>query len=88
MKKDNRDNNNNNFNNDGNFGINEITSFYKNNKQVINGLGIAALAGFAVFSIVKWLPIQDIVSKIEDKFDEKFTDREFASNRQEREYAQ
>lgn len=86
-----RDNNNNNNNQKSNFNLKDswgqVTDFYQDNRTLINGIGIAVLAGAAVYSIVKWLPFEEIVNKIEEKFDEKFADREFSSQEQEGAYA-
>jgi hypothetical protein len=59
--------------------IKSLTRFYNDNKSVINGIGIATLAGVAVYSLVKWVPFSEIVNKIEEKFDNQFADKEFSN---------
>ena len=67
----------NNNQNESRFNVDSLTSFYNENKRIINGIGIAAVAGAAVYSAVRWVPFQDWYSKIEETYNEHFADREF-----------
>lgn len=54
----------------------KIFKLYKDNRSLINGIGIAALAGVAVYSLVKFVPFKQIICDLEEKFEDKFADRE------------
>jgi hypothetical protein len=82
MKKQNSDNQNSNKTKSS-FNIKSATDFYRSNKNVINGVGIAAATGLAAYAIVKWLPYQEIATKIEEKFEEQFGNKSLPTERRQ-----
>ena len=45
-----------------------VSRFYNQNRNVINGVGIAAVAGLAIYAVSRWVPVKELVSKAGQKF--------------------
>ena len=73
---------NQNYNNQENNKLNVegLTSFYNENKKVINGIGIAALTGAAVYTAAKYVPFKDWFNKLDEVYTTQFGDQEYTHN--------
>ena len=65
---------------DSRLNVQGLTSFYNENKNIINGIGIAALAGAAVYTAAKYVPFKSWFNKLDEVYTDQFGDQEYSQN--------
>ena len=61
-----------------------IREFFTDYKREITVAGIVAVTGFAVYAIAKWAPINDIVDRIKEAYEDQFEDEDYDEEEEER----
>ncbi len=60
-----------------------VRDFFVDHKREITVAGIVAVTGFAVYAIAKWAPLNDIISRIKEKYEEEFGEDDYFEEEEE-----